>query len=73
VHRPVIQELGHEVNRLHKALENAGIKLDCVAADSLRKCGRDILDALVAGTSPRGASTATSPRESISGGTDARC
>ena len=28
-----IQERAREVNRLHKALEDAGTKLDCVAAD----------------------------------------
>jgi transposase len=45
-----IQERAREVNRLHKALEDAGIKLDCVAADIMGKSGRDMLDALVAGT-----------------------
>jgi len=45
-----IQERQREVNRLHKALEDTGIKLDCVAADILGKSGRDMLDALVAGT-----------------------
>ncbi len=44
-----IQERAREVNRLHKALEDAGIKLDTVAADVLGKSGRDMLDALVAG------------------------
>src|SRR5512132_3305390 len=44
-----IQERAREVNRLHKALEDAGIKLDCVAADVLGKSGRAMLDALVAG------------------------
>ena len=49
-----IQERAREVNRLHKALEDAGIKLDCVAADILGKSGRDMLDALVAGeTNPQ--------------------
>jgi transposase len=46
-----IQERQREANRLHKALEDAGIKLDCVASDILGKSGRDMLDALVAGTS----------------------
>lgn len=46
-----IQERQREVNRLHKALEDAGIKLDCVASDILGKSGRDMLDALVAGQS----------------------
>src|SRR5215208_2142743 len=45
-----IQERAREVNRLHKALEDAGVKLDCVAADVMGKSGRDMLDALVAGT-----------------------
>jgi transposase len=45
-----IADRQREVNRLHKALEDAGIKLDCVAADILGKSGRDMLDALVAGT-----------------------
>jgi transposase len=44
-----IQERAREVNRLHKALEDAGIRLDCVAADILGKSGRDMLNALVAG------------------------
>jgi transposase len=44
-----IQERAREVNRLHKALEDAGIKLDTVAADIMGKSGRDMLDALVAG------------------------
>jgi transposase len=44
-----IQERAREVNRLHKALEDAGIKLDCVATDVMGKSGRDMLEALVAG------------------------
>ena len=39
-----------EATRLHKALEDTGIKLDCVASDMLGKSGRAMLDALVAGT-----------------------
>jgi transposase len=45
-----IQERAREANRLHKALEDTGIKLDCVASDILGKSGRAMLDALVAGT-----------------------
>jgi transposase len=45
-----IQERSREANRLHKALEDTGIKLDCVATDILGKSGRDMLDALVQGT-----------------------
>ena len=45
-----IKERQREANRLHKALEDTGIKLDCVATDILGKSGRDMLDALCAGT-----------------------
>jgi transposase len=45
-----IQERQREANRLHKALEDTGIKLDCVASDILGASGRAMLDALVAGT-----------------------
>jgi transposase len=45
-----IQERQREANRLHKLLEDTGIKLDCVASDILGKSGRAMLDALVAGT-----------------------
>lgn len=45
-----IQERQREANRLHKALEDTGIKLDCVATNILGVSGRAMLDALVAGT-----------------------
>lgn len=45
-----IQERQREANRLHKALEDTGIKLDCVASDILGTSGRAMLDALVSGT-----------------------
>jgi len=45
-----IAERQREANRLHKALEDTGIKLDCVASNILGKSGRAMLDALVAGT-----------------------
>jgi len=45
-----IAERQREANRLHKALEDTGIKLDCVASDILGKSGRLMLDALVSGT-----------------------
>jgi transposase len=45
-----ISERQREANRLHKILEDTGIKLDCVATDILGKSGRAMLDALVAGT-----------------------
>jgi len=45
-----IRERSREANRLHKVLEDTGIKLDCVATDILGVSGRAMLDALVAGT-----------------------
>ena len=45
-----IAERQREANRLHKALEDTGIKLDCVASDILGASGRAMLDALIAGT-----------------------
>jgi transposase len=45
-----IAERQREANRLHKALEDTGIKLDCVATNILGKSGRAMLDALIAGT-----------------------
>jgi transposase len=48
--RAQIAERKREAQRLHKALEDTGIKLDCVATDILGKSGRAMLDALVCGT-----------------------
>ena len=45
-----IKERQREANRLHKALEDTGIKLDCVATDILGISGRAMLDALCQGT-----------------------
>ena len=45
-----ISDRQREANRLHKILQDTGIKLDCVATDILGKSGRDMLDALVSGT-----------------------
>jgi transposase len=45
-----INDRQREAARLHKILEDSGIKLGCVASDILGKSGRDMLDALVAGT-----------------------
>ena len=47
--RTLVRERSQEVNRLHKALEDTGIKLDCVASDILGVSGRAMLDALLAG------------------------
>lgn len=46
-----IGERQREASRLHKILEDTGIKLDCVATNILGLSGRAMLDALVAGTS----------------------
>jgi transposase len=45
-----IRDRQREANRLHKVMQETGIKLDCVASDLLGESGRDMLDALVAGT-----------------------
>ncbi|HEV2459430.1 MAG TPA: IS110 family transposase, partial [Ktedonobacterales bacterium] len=46
----LIHERASEVNRLQKVLEGANIKLSSVATDMLGKSGRDMLEALVGGT-----------------------
>ena len=45
-----VSERQREANRLHKVLEDTGIKLGCVASDILGVSGRAMLDALVRGT-----------------------
>jgi transposase len=45
-----IQDRSREAARLHKMLEDAGIKLATVATDIMGKSGRDMLSALVSGT-----------------------
>ena len=47
--RTLVRERAQEANRLHKTLEDTGIKLDCVASDILGVSGRLMLDALIAG------------------------
>jgi transposase len=46
----LLQDRTREANRLHKLLEDAGIKLASVATDVLGVSGRAMLDALVRGT-----------------------
>src|SRR5262247_3412972 len=46
----LIQDRTREANRLHKVLEDAGIKLATVATDILGVSGRAMLEALVRGT-----------------------
>jgi transposase len=48
--KTLIQERAREAQRLHKVLEDAGVKLASVATDILGVSGRAMLDALVAGT-----------------------
>jgi transposase len=47
--KTLIRERSQEANRLHRALEGTGIKLDCVATDILGVSGRLMLTALLAG------------------------
>ncbi|MGQ0680650.1 MAG: IS110 family transposase, partial [Actinomycetota bacterium] len=48
--RVQIEERGREAQRLDKVLQDAGIKLSSVASDVLGRSGRDMLVAMVAGT-----------------------
>jgi hypothetical protein len=50
--KAVIQDRPREAQRLHKTLESAGIKLANVATDILGVSGRDMLQALIARTTP---------------------
>mgnify|MGYP003288431116 CR=1 FL=1 len=45
-----IRDRQREMNRLHKIMQDTGIKLDCVATDMMGKSCRAMLDALVSGT-----------------------
>jgi transposase len=47
--KSVIEERAREIQRLHKVLEDAGIKLASVASKTLTRSGREMLEALVAG------------------------
>jgi transposase len=47
--KTLIKERQREANRLHKVLEDAGIKLACVAADILGVSGRAMIEALIDG------------------------
>lgn len=47
--KSLISERQREANRLHKLLEDAGIKLSCVATDVLGVSGREMLQALISG------------------------
>ena len=47
--KTLVQERAQEVNRLHKVVETANVKLTAVATDVLGKSGRAMLEALVKG------------------------
>jgi transposase len=47
--KTLIRERQREANRLHKVLEDAGIKLSSVASDILGVSGRAMIEALIAG------------------------
>lgn len=47
--RSVIEERGRETQRLHKVLEDAGIKLASFTSAVLTKSGRQMIDALIGG------------------------
>jgi transposase len=47
--KALIYERGRAVNRLHKILEDAGVKLSCVATDVMGVSGRQMMRALIDG------------------------
>jgi transposase len=47
--KAVIEERGREAQRLHKVLEDAGIKLASFTSSVLTKSGREMIDALISG------------------------
>jgi len=47
--KSLIEERGRETQRLHRVLEDAGVKLSSVASSVLTKSGREMIDALIAG------------------------
>src|SRR6516165_1123679 len=48
--KSLVRDRQREANRLHKVMQETGIKLDTVASKLLGKSGRSMLDALVSGT-----------------------
>lgn len=47
--KALINERSREVNRIHKTLEDAGVKLSSVATDVMGASGREMMRALIAG------------------------
>lgn len=48
--KALTNERSSEVNRIHKVLEDAGVKLSSVASDVMGASGRDMMHALIAGS-----------------------
>ncbi len=48
--KTLVQERAQDVNRIQKVLEMANVKLSSVATDVLGKSGRDMLQAIIEGT-----------------------
>ena len=57
-----IRDRQREMNRLHKVMQDTGIKLDTVATDMMGKSGRAMLNALVSGTTSTRSCSPTSVR-----------
>lgn len=49
--KALVRTRAQAINRVHKVLETANIKLSSVASDVLGKSGRDMIDAMLAGVS----------------------
>jgi transposase len=47
--KKLITERGRETQRLHKVLEDGGVKLDSVASDAIGVSGRAMIEAMIAG------------------------
>jgi hypothetical protein len=47
--KKLIEDRARETQRLHKVLEDGGIKLDSVASNALGASGRTMIEALIAG------------------------
>lgn len=52
--KALINERSREVNRIHKTLEDAGVKLATVASDVMGVSGRDMMHALIGGQADPG-------------------
>ena len=68
--KALIRDRSREVNRVHKVLEDAGVKLSAVATDVMGVSGRAIMEALIGGTSNPDA--LGEPRQGTPAGQDPR-